>query len=78
MVRLNYPYKCRHCGVPYIIIYGCQLNSFLPVEIINGSEINDAEFDKSKHVSHLVNCIKLRDQWESVKKQITIEQLNKH
>lgn len=70
MVKLNHPYKCRHCGKAYAIVQGYRINSFLPVEIINGDEVNDLEFDKEKHISHLINCLKLQGQWEAVKKTI--------
>ncbi|NMB81319.1 MAG: hypothetical protein GYA14_05830 [Ignavibacteria bacterium] len=70
MIKLNHPYKCRHCGVPYIIIQGYRINSFLPVELITGEEINDSVFDGSKHKSHLLNCPALQEQWMQVKKRI--------
>lgn len=70
MVRLNHPYKCRHCGKAYFIVQGYRINSFLPVEIIDGDEVNDLEFDKEKHTSLLNNCKKLQEQWEAVKKTI--------
>lgn len=77
MIKLNQPYKCRHCGTPYIILQGFREWSFVPVELITGNEIYDKEFDKHKHKSHLINCVKLQQQWEDVKKQI-YEQENKH
>lgn len=76
MIQLNYPYKCRHCSVVYVILQGHTKFSFLPVELINGSEKEDLEFDKHKHVSHLTNCSKLQNQWEGVKKNI-VHQMNK-
>lgn len=73
MIKLNHPYECRHCGKAYVIVQGYRMNSFLPVEIINGDEVNDLEFNKEKHTSHLYNCKKLRKQWEMVKKTIISE-----
>lgn len=70
MIKLNQPYKCRHCGKKYIIICGYGNGSFLPVELITGKEINDGLFDKSKHHSHLLDCPGLQAQWEDVKKRI--------
>lgn len=70
MIRLNQPYKCRHCKTVYVILPGRWAWSFLPVEVITGNEIYDAEFDKTKHVPHLKKCPQLQAQWEGVKKQI--------
>ena len=70
IVKLNHLYKCRHCSTIYIILQGRQLNSYLPVEVINGTEKADLEFDKEKHVSHLLNCAPLQKQWNEVKKII--------
>ena len=68
---LNKPYRCRHCGKPYVILSGYgKFGSYLPVDIINGTEKNDATFDKDKHVSHLTQCPELQKQWEEVKKII--------
>jgi hypothetical protein len=68
--KLNYPYKCKFCGTPYVVLQGYYDWSFLPVEIKTGEEINDKEFDKTKHVSHLLNCKELQDHWEAAKKKI--------
>jgi hypothetical protein len=70
IIKLNHPYKCRHCGRPYVILQGYFRWSFLPVELITGEEINDAEFDSKKHRSHLLDCPQLQAQWESVKKMM--------
>ncbi|MBI1936677.1 MAG: hypothetical protein HYS25_00990 [Ignavibacteriales bacterium] len=74
MIKLNYPYRCRHCGKTYTIIRGRFAWSFLPVEIIQGGEVNDIEFDITKHTSHLKNCTPLQMQWESVKQKIIRQQ----
>ncbi len=71
MIKLNQPYKCRHCGKPYVILLGYgKFKSYLPVEIINETEIFDYSFDKHKHVSHLKNCPQLQAQWEDVKEKL--------
>ncbi len=77
MLKLNYPYKCPYCGKPIAIIKGYGWFSWLPVEIINGDEYKDSEFDKRKHKSHLLNCWKLQSKWESVKKKIVEEEKQK-
>lgn len=76
MIKLNHPYRCRHCGITYAVLQGRYAWSFLPVEIINGVEHLDAEFDSAKHTSHLLNCPKLQAQWEQIKKVLN-DQLNK-
>lgn len=76
LIKLFHPYKCKYCGTPYTILQGRFSWSFLPVEIIRGDEMNDIEFEKNKHVSHLKNCTPLQAQWESVKK-IVNRQLGK-
>jgi len=77
MIKLNHPYRCRHCGKSYVIIKGHGFNSYLPVELINNDEMNDLEFDKNKHKSHLLNCPKLQAQWESVKQMIAEQERKK-
>lgn len=77
MIYLNTPYKCRHCETVYAILHGSGYGSFLPVEIINGKEHYDGEFDKTKHVSHLLNCPKLQEQWNDVKNMINAEMRRK-
>ena len=76
MIKLNCPYKCRHCGKPYVILQGARDWSYLPVDLITGDEKYDTEFDKHKHISHLLSCKGLQEQWESVKKQINIQESN--
>lgn len=70
MIYLNYPYRCRHCGTVYVILPGYGFNSYLPVEVITGSERYDREFDRYKHKSHLLGCKGLQEQWEDVKRMI--------
>ena len=77
MIRLNHPYKCKHCQTAYAILQGYYAWSFIPVEIINGTEQNDPEYDKTKHVSHLLNCKELQAQWNEVKKIIMAESKQK-
>ena len=70
LTKLNHPYKCKYCGKPYVILQGFYPWSFLPIELKTGNEINDKEFDKRKHVSHLLNCPELQAKWEQAKKKI--------
>lgn len=76
MIKLNYPYRCRHCGKTYAVLKGRYTWSFLPVEIIRGDEMNDPEYDKEKHTSHLLNCPQLQVQWKEIKKVLN-NQFNK-
>ena len=46
------------------------------MDLITGDEKYDTEFDKHKHISHLLSCKGLQEQWESVKKQINIQESN--
>jgi len=77
IIKLNHPYKCRHCKKPYVILQGYSIKSYLPVELITGDEVNDIEFDKHKHKSHLLNCPKLQAQWEEVKRIIIEQERNR-
>jgi|GEM_PF-2323072 hypothetical protein len=74
LIKLYHPYKCKHCSKTYAIVPGKFWDSLLPVEILNGTEQNDGEFDKERHTSHLLNCPKLQAQWENVKRMI-LEQI---
>lgn len=53
-----------------VVLKGHGWFGYLPVEVINGSEKDDYEFDKGKHKSHLVNCKDLQQQWNGIKKRI--------
>lgn len=77
IIKLNHPYRCRHCKKPYVILSGYGYKSYLPVELITGDEVNDTKFDKHKHNSHLLNCPKLQAQWEDVKNTIYEQEKNK-
>lgn len=70
MIHLNQIYSCPHCKTQITVLQGRFSHSFLPVEIINGTEMNDPEYDKDKHKSHLLNCPQLQAQWGSIKKKI--------
>ena len=78
MIYLNHPYKCTHCGKPYIILQGKFSWSFIPVELTNEQlktpSLWEGEwgwaFDKDKHTSHLNNCAKLQAEWPEDKKKI--------
>ena len=82
-IELNYEYRCKYyktCKKTYVILptshrYG---GSFLPVEVINGTEKDDLEYDKHKHVSHLKNCPDLVKEWTvncgKIRKQLKEEE----
>ena len=72
MIKLNVPYKCTFCKRTFFVLLGNgKFKSYLPVEIINGTEINDTIYDKDKgHKSHLLSCPGLQKQWEVIKAQI--------
>ena len=71
MIRLNTPYKCPKCKTVFVVLQGNGMyNSYLPVELINGTEMNDRTFEVGKHKSHLLNCPELQAEWEGIKKKI--------
>ena len=76
MIHLNQIYSCPHCKTQIAVLQGRFSFSFLPVEIINGTEVNDGEYDKEKHKSHLLNCPQLQSEWPGVKKKI-LQQMKK-
>jgi len=71
MIKLNTPYNCPYCPKVFVVLQGNGMfNSYLPVEVINGTEMNDRQFDLQKHRSHLLNCKELQAEWGSIKKRI--------
>jgi hypothetical protein len=70
LIRLNHPYTCPCCPAVIVVLKGHGWDGYLPAEVINGTEINDREFDHEKHKSHLINCKKLQLQWNGIKKRI--------
>ena len=74
MIRLNHPYTCPCCQTVIVVLKGHGWDGYLPVEVINGTEINDFEFDKEKHKSHLPNCKPLQQQWNGIKKKIIYQE----
>lgn len=67
------PYRCSHCG-QRIVMLETVTSSFLPVEIPEGEiTIEEKEYDKEKHTSHLKNCPKLAAEWEWKKKKLIKE-----
>ena len=71
MIKLNVPYRCTFCKKTFFVILGNgKFKSYLPVEIINGTEINDYIYDGMKHQSHLLNCPGLQAVWEETKIKI--------
>ena len=78
MIYLNKPYKCQDCGTEFVVLNGNgKFKSYLPVEIINGTELYDQNFDKDKHVSHLLNCPALQAKWQDAKEIIDKTEYNK-
>ena len=73
MIHLNHPYKCRHCGEPYVILQSWKTWRFIPVNYYEGFNLDTLAYDKEIHTSHFLSCPKLAEQWEQVTKQINKE-----
>jgi hypothetical protein len=75
--KLNTPYHCPFCKKTFVVVIGAgRFKSYLPIEIITGNEIYDSVYDKDKgHKSHLLNCLKLQENWENIKEKLD-KQLN--
>jgi len=60
--RMGKTYPCRHCGKRFTILE-TRTGSVLPAE----GKHDDPYFDPEKHVSHLKNCEKRREDWGLIK-----------
>jgi len=78
MIKLNQIYNCPFCKKQFTVVTGYGFNSYLPVEIINGSEHLDYTYDKDKHHSHLLDCPPLQKKWEETKKRIAKQEKKKN
>lgn len=60
--KMGKSYSCKHCGKRFTILE-TRTGSVLPAE----GKHNDLYFDPEKHVSHLKNCEKRREDWGLIK-----------
>jgi len=74
--QLSKPYRCKHCGKPYVILGGHREWRYVPADYKEGFDLNDSYFDKTKHVSHFLSCKGLAGQWEEITKSINAQNRN--
>jgi hypothetical protein len=67
-------YVCSHCKKRFVVMETCTGN-LLPIEVDKEIYDEDEVYNKNKHVSHLLNCIPRRMDWNVVRKKLENENL---